>query len=91
MILYLASIQKGCERVNFKAIYFNLWSQVWQLHKEFANMKGSDEEWTSLVDKSGEIMKQHENTPQAEFVKGLILVVIDEIERCDRAKRKENL
>lgn len=54
-------------------------------------MKGSDEEWTSLVDKSGEIMKQHENTPQAEFVKGLILVVIDEIERCDRAKRKENL
>ena len=31
--------------MNFREQYFDVWSQAWQFHKRFADMKGTDEEW----------------------------------------------
>lgn len=75
--------------MDFKAEYFNIWSVAWQLHKEFYSMESTDEGWERLINKSGEIMKQWEDKPQAEFVKKLLLAVIDEIERRDKERRSK--
>lgn len=75
--------------MDFKQQYFNIWRTVWEYHKEFFDMNGTDKEWESAVNKSADIMEQYKNKPKQSFVKSLLLAVIDELERFDRAKRKE--
>lgn len=72
--------------MDFKEQYFDIWSKVWNFHKEFSGMIGTDEDWERLVEASGNLGKRYENTPQYEFAKQLILAVLDEIERSQKSK-----
>lgn len=75
--------------MSFREQYFDVWSQAWQFHKRFADMKGTDEEWGSVIDVSGKTAEKFRGKPGYEFAKSLILATIDELERQDRIKRKE--
>ena len=76
--------------MNFREQYFNVWSQAWQFHKRFADMKGTDKEWEVVVNTSGEIVENYKNKPGYEFLKDLILATLSELERQDKIKRKEH-
>lgn len=75
--------------MNFKEVYFNLWGQAWNFHKEFADMSETENDWQRAVDTSGAILKQYDGTQQHEFMKSLLMAVIDELERVDKSKRKQ--
>lgn len=75
--------------MNFREQYFNVWGEAWNFHKEFAGMTGTDEDWQRAVDMSGKIVEKYRNRPEYEFVKSLILVVVDELERQDKRKRQQ--
>ena len=72
--------------MDFKEQYFDIWSKVWNFHKEFFDMIGTDEDWERLVKASGNLGKRYENTPQHEFATQLILAVLDELERSQKNK-----
>lgn len=74
--------------MNFKEEYFSLWGEVWQFHKEFANINGTDDEWQKVVDSAEEIVKRYEGKSKFEFVKSLVLAILNELERRDREKRE---
>lgn len=74
--------------MNFKEEYFSLWSEVWQFHKKFADINGTDDEWQKVVDSAEEIVKRYEGKSKFEFVKSLVLAVLNELERRDREKRE---
>ena len=76
--------------MNFREQYFDVWSQAWQFHKRFADMKGTDEEWEAVVNTSGEIVEKYKNKPGYEFLKDLILATLNELERRDKINRKEH-
>lgn len=75
--------------MNFKEQYFNLWGEAWGFHKEFASMAGTDEDWQRAVDTSGAIVEKYKGRPEYEFMKSLILAVIDELERQDKRKKQQ--
>ncbi|HIY02400.1 MAG TPA: hypothetical protein IAA26_11235 [Candidatus Blautia faecipullorum] len=75
--------------MNFKEVYFGLWSEAWQLHKRFYNNDGSDQAWQEIVDTSSEVAEKHKDSGHYEFIKDLILLVLAELERQDKRKRKE--
>lgn len=74
--------------MNFKQQYFNIWGEAYQFHKQFAEMTGTDKEWSELVQTSEEIMKKHEKEPQSDFMRSLLLAVLAEIERNCKSRRK---
>ena len=75
--------------MDFKQQYFELWQQAWNFHKKYSDVSDTDEYWGQLVNESGEIVQQHENQPQFNFMKDLILAVISEIERIDKSRRQQ--
>lgn len=75
--------------MDFKTKYFELWKVSWDFHKKWCNNGGTDKEWEQIVEESGDILKEYEGKPQYNFMKSLLLAVVDELERIDRAKRKE--
>lgn len=76
--------------MNFREQYFDVWSQAWQFHKRFADMKGTDEEWESVIDMAGKTVEKFRDKPGYDFSKSLILATIDELEHQDKIKRKEH-
>lgn len=75
--------------MDFKAEYFNSWCTAWEYHKKWCNNAGTDNEWESIVTESGNILKQYEDKPENDFMKSLLLAVVDELERIDKERRKE--
>lgn len=76
--------------MDFRETYFEIWKSAWDFHKRFADMKGTDEEWESVIDVSGKTVEKFRGKPGYEFAKSLILVTIDELERRDKINRKEH-
>ena len=75
--------------MSFKEQYFNLWGEAWGFHKEFAGMAGTDEDWQRAVDMSGTIIEKYRDSEKCEFIKSLILAVIEELERQDKRKKQQ--
>ncbi len=75
--------------MSFKEKYFNLWGEAWGFHKEFAGMAGTDEDWQRAVDMSGAIVEKYRDSEEYEFMKSLILAVIEELERQDKRRRQK--
>ena len=73
--------------MGFKEQYFEIWRQVWEFHKKYSNVSGTDEYWERLVAESGKIVEQYRGLPQYEFIKNLRLAIIGEIERIDKRRR----
>ena len=75
--------------MSFKEKYFNLWGEAWGFHKEFAGMAGTDEDWQRAVDMSGATVEKYRDSEEYEFMKSLILAVIEELERQDKRRRQK--
>lgn len=75
--------------MDFKDGYFEAWKKTWDFHKRWSDNDGADKTWDQIVEESGDILKEYEGKPQYNFMKSLLLAVVDELDRIDRAKRKE--
>ena len=78
--------------MNFKEQYFNIWQQVWGLHKKYYDIREQDEEqWKQLTDESEAIFQKYEHTPEGKFVESLLLAVIGELSRESKNKQQKSL
>lgn len=77
--------------MDFKQRYFNIWGKAYQLHKQFAGMTGTDEEWKKVIEVSEQIARQYKDKQEFKFVQNLLLAIISELERVDRQRRKEGV
>lgn len=75
--------------MDFKGVYFKLWKEAWEFHKKWCNNAGTGNEWEGIVTESGNILRQYEDKPEHDFMKSLLLAIVDELERIDKERRKE--
>ena len=47
--------------MDFRDTYFNIWKSAWDFHKQFASMTGTDKEWETVVNTSGEMVERYKN------------------------------
>lgn len=91
LLLIWPDKESGCESVDFKTKYFEIWKTAWDFHKKWCSNSGTDREWEQIVEESGDIMKQYEGKPEWNFMKGLLLTVLSELEKIDKEKRKDGV
>lgn len=64
--------------------YWNIYKDVWNFHKKYADVKEDDAYWERVVNESSRIAKQYGDS---KFVIGLLLTVIEELERIYKEMR----
>lgn len=74
--------------LDFKQRYFDSWSTAWAFHKKWAGNSGTEKEWSEIVEEAEQICEANKADL---FIRSLIREVISELERVDRAKRKEEV
>lgn len=68
--------------MDFKTQYFQIWQQVWNLHKKYYNIRADDEAaWQMLNRECEQLDQQYKNKPEQRFVQSLLLGIIAELER----------
>lgn len=68
--------------MSFKEEYFEIWQQVWNLHKKFYGTQQQDaQRWQQLDQECEKLHDHYKNTPQQKFVENLLLSVVSELER----------
>lgn len=75
--------------MDFREAYFDVWKTAWDFHKQFVNIGGTDEDWQTVVNTAGEMAERYKNKPGYEFMKALILSILDELERVDKQRQKQ--
>jgi len=76
--------------VNFREQYFDIWQQVWRLHKKYFGISADDEQkWQQLDKECEQLHGQYKNTPQQKFVESLLLSVIAELERESKHEQRD--
>lgn len=58
--------------------YWNLYKDVWDFHKKYADVKNTDDYYSALAEESSGIVKKYENH---KFAVDLLLAVVNELER----------
>lgn len=58
--------------------YWNLYKDVWDFHKKYADTKNTDDYYSALADESSRIAKTYGNH---KFAVDLLLAVVNELER----------
>lgn len=72
----------GRRHMGFKEQYFDIWQQVWSLHKKYYVIQEQDEKrWKQLNDECEAIDNQYSGRPEQRFVQSLLLGVVAELER----------
>lgn len=75
--------------MNFKdSIYWKIYGDIWNYHKQFADIQESDKYWDAVIDEGSSIYKKYANMPENEFAKQLVFCVIDELQRKFKEKEK---
>lgn len=69
--------------MDFKNGYFEAWKKAWDFHKRWSDNDGSDKIWDQIINEAGALMRE------SEFLKSLVLCVIDELDQIDKQKRKD--
>ena len=60
--------------MNFKEQYFNIWQQIWNLHKKYYNIRADDEKaWERLDQECKQLDQQYKNKSEQKFVQSLLL------------------
>lgn len=68
--------------MNFKEQYFDIWQQVWGLHKKYHGIRQQDEEcWKQLNDECETLDARFKGQSEQKFMQSLLLAVIAELER----------
>ena len=77
-----SSMTNERRHMGFKEQYFDIWQQVWSLHKKYYAIQESDEKrWKQLNDECEAIDNQYSGRPEQRFVQSLLLGVVAELER----------
>lgn len=75
--------------MSFKEEYFEIWQQVWNLHKKFYGTQQQDaQRWQQFDQECEKLHDHYKNTPQQKFVENLLLSVVSELE--ERSKDGQN-
>ena len=69
--------------MDFKKQYFSQWGEAWNFHQKWYDNDGKDKTWDQIIKEAGTLMRE------SEFLKSLVLCVIDELDRIVKQKRKE--
>lgn len=82
-VIHSSSLMTNERRhMGFKEQYFDIWQQVWGLHKKYYDLQATDEErWKQLNDECEAIDSQYSGRPEQRFVQSLLLGVVAELER----------
>ena len=75
--------------MDFRDTYFNIWKSAWDFHKQFFDITGTDKEWETVVNTSGEMVERYKNKPGYAFMKALILAILGELERVDKQRQTQ--
>ena len=78
--------------MNFKeSAYWTLYADIVNFHRKYAEVGEDDLYWSAVTNEASALYKKHENTPEKEFAKSLILCILDELERIykDMPKKHE--
>lgn len=85
-----SSMTNERRHMDFKQQYFNIWQQVWSLHKKYYAIQEQDEKrWKQLIDESEAICQKYEHMPERKFVESLLLAVIGELSRESKKQATE--
>ena len=61
--------------------YYKIFGDIYNYMKAYYPAKEDDEYWKRLLDEANDIYKKYQDTEQGEFVKSLVLAVLEELER----------
>lgn len=67
--------------MDFKEKYFNQWRSAWVFHQKWHDNDGKDKTWDQIIQEAGTLMRE------SEFLKSLVLCVIDELDKNCRQKQ----
>ena len=83
------SIEEGDEMSNKDSVYWQIYADIWNLHKKYADVQESDQFWDSVISEGSSVYNKYADKPEGEFAKQLMLCVIDELERVYRRDQNE--
>lgn len=66
--------------------YFEIYKDVWNFHKKYQQVQGTDEYWESVNNESNQISKKFDN---CKFVRSLLLAIVDELERVYKELKQD--
>lgn len=69
--------------------YWDIWGKAWNFHKQYCEVKTDDSYWENVVNAAGELYKEYEGKPEGEFMKALVLAIVDELERVGKNERNK--
>lgn len=73
------------QNLDFKEHYFNVWQQVWNLHKKYFGIQQQDDtKWEKFHKDCEMLSKSYSDKPEQEFINNLLCVVMVELERSDK-------
>ncbi len=61
-------------------IFWNAWADLFQFHKNYSNMKQSDEFWEKARDDAAKLEKKYKDTRAADFVPKVLVAILLELE-----------
>lgn len=67
--------------MSFKEEYFEIWQQVWNLHKKYFGASADDEKAWQELDKECELLDKKYQGKEQKFLQSLLLAVCAELER----------
>lgn len=71
--------------MNYKERYFQIWNQVWCLHKKYYGTQEQEKQRWRELDKECELLhKKYTGAAEQKFLESLLLAVIGELERQSR-------
>lgn len=72
--------------MNFKdSNYYKIYADIWNFHKQkFCEVEANDEYWRRVVDAADALYEKYSQTEEKEFVKRLVVAVLNELERIYR-------
>ena len=77
--------------MNFKdSNYYKIYADIWNFHKQFCEIKTNDEYWQQVVGTAEMLYEKYSQTSEKEFVKRLVVTVLDELERIYKDMPKKH-
>ena len=71
--------------MDFKEQYFDVWQQVWSIHKKYSGIQQQDDtSWEQFHKDCQKLSKLYDNKPEQEFINNLLCVGMVELERSGK-------